>query len=135
VTPATWALIGAGLPFLVAVVALVKAWLRGREVAKVRGQLDRAELERDAAGGRAAVAEAEREVVVDHLDRQEAAAEVAEELRDAAPAGLDPDVRRAALHERVRAHARGEGAGPGGGDAAAVRPPAAAGARGDDDGR
>jgi hypothetical protein len=135
VSPATWALIGAALPFAVGIVALVKAWLRGREVAKVRGQLERAELERDAAGGRAAVAEAEREVLTDHVDRQEAAAEVAEELRDAAPVGLDPDVRRARLHERVRAHARGAGVGPSGGDAPAVRPPAAAGAGGDDDGR
>lgn len=127
-TPATWALLGATLPVLAAAVLAVKAWLRGRETARVRGQLERVELERDAAGGRALTAEATAAAHIEHTERQQAAAEVAEELDHAvASAGDDHLDRRAAALEWMRA--QGDGARPGasGGDAAAVRDDGAAG--------
>lgn len=112
--PWVWAAIGAGLAAAIAAGAKLASWWRGRELARVRGQLERTEIERDVAGGRAAVAEAQTEVLEDHAERQEQAADTAEEIRDAATAAADPadpDAALRAAEEWVRRrHDGGAGA-------------------------
>jgi hypothetical protein len=97
-----------------------RSWWRGRELRHTRAQLERVELERDAAGGRAATSEAQAEVLADHVDRQASADAVEKELRDAIAAapGDDHLAERAALYERLRTHQGDPGPVPG------TRPPA-----------
>lgn len=101
-----------------------------RRAAEDRAGRERAELERDAAGGRAAVAEAQADVAADHAKRIEAGAAAAEEIRRV-PTSLDPADRVRALDDAARRLHAEDGARPGagGGDAAAVRDPAAPGRR------
>lgn len=120
----TWAwaaIAGAVLPLL----AYARAWWRGRaqarELAAARAARGRAELERDAAGGRAVVAEAQAEVAADIAERHELATEVAERIDHATSASGDHLADRAALYDELRREAGPFGPGPGaGGD----RPPA-----------
>ena len=118
-----------------ALLAIVTAawWkVRGaeRRAAADRSGRERAELERDAAGGRAAVAEAQADVAADHAERIEAGAAAAEEIRRV-PTDLDPADRVRALDDVARRLHAEDGARPGagGGDAAGVRDPAAPGRR------
>lgn len=117
---------------LVAVV--VGAWwkVRGaeRRAAADRAGRERAELERDAAGGRAAVAEAQADVAADHANRIEAGAAAAEEIRRVSTSLAPADRVRALDDAARRLHAEdGARPGAGGGDAAAVRDPSAPGRR------
>lgn len=90
-----------------------------RELAAERARADRAELERDAAGGRAAVAEAQADVAADHATRTAAGAAAAEEVRRV-PTDLDPAARVRAIDDVARRLHAEDGARPGaGGDHAA----------------
>ena len=101
---------------LLAAGARLGAWWRGRaaarELARAEAHVDQVELERDGAAGAAAVATTQVEVLSDHAERQQAAAEVATEVRDAAAAaGPAPLDRVRAVDDWVRAHADRDGAG------------------------
>jgi hypothetical protein len=121
-----WPLVAA----IAGVVLAALAWARSRwrsraaarELAAERARADRAELERDAAGGRAAVAEAEVTVIEEHAERQAAGDAVATEVHDATAAvdPADPGAVIGAVDEWVRAHAGGESPGAGGDSPAGV---------------
>lgn len=108
---------------------LAKLWLSRwrvqRALEATRVERDRAEIERDAARGDAAVANATTAVVVEAAESREAGHALAEEIRDVETTG-DPDADRAALYDRVREIARREGADGGDRSSASVRDDAAA---------
>ena len=120
-------------PAVVAAIAVLvggaKLWLSRwrvqRALEATRGERDRAELERDAARGEAAVAEATTAVVVEAVESREAGRVLAEEIRDVATTD-DPAADRARLYDRVREVARREGADGGDRSTAAVRDDATA---------
>ena len=111
-------------PWVAAAAAAVGAWVYRwrvqRALEATRGERDRAELERDAARGEAAVAEATTAVVVEAVESREAGRVLAEEIRDVATTD-DPAADRARLYDRVREVARREGADGGDRSSAAVR--------------
>lgn len=116
-------------PWVAAAAAVVAGWVYRwrvqRALEATRGERDRAEIERDAARGDAAVANATTAVVVEAAESREAGHALAEEIRDAETTG-DPDADRAALYVRVREIARREGADGDDRAAPAVRDDAAA---------
>ena len=118
----TWLL--SNWPWVAAAAAAVAAWFYRwrvqRALEATRGERDRAELERDAARGEAAVAEATTAVVVEAVESREAGRVLAEEIRDVATTD-DPAADRARLYDRVREVARREGADGGDRSSAAVR--------------
>lgn len=110
---------------------VIAAWAKIRSVSRdrdaQRAGRERAELERDAAGGRAAVAEAQADVAADHATRTAAGAAAAEEVHDV-PTDLDPAARVRAIDDvtrRLRADEDDPRAGAGGDRAATVRDVAA----------
>lgn len=101
----------------------IAGWAKIRRVTRERNQAradrEHAELERDAAGGRAAVAEAQADVAADHAARTAAGAAAAEEVRRV-PTDLDPAARVRAIDDVARRLHAEDGARPGaGGDHAA----------------
>lgn len=101
------------------------------KLADARAQRDAARLDAEVQRGRAEVAEATTAAAVEVARNQEAGAELAEEIHDAAAPAASPAARVRAVDARVREIARREGSDSGGDRPAAVRDaPAAAPARG-----